>query len=225
MPQNPNDLKKGDIVIPILGLTGSGKSTFINAAAKGNVATVGHHINSCTKDVQYFIVPKLSNSTRRVILVDTPGFDDTYLDDPEILRRIVDWLGRLKHGVNIAGIVHLHDISVRDTTGKGIDFLRLNDSTNKVIPAITKWSDVDDQELAQRKQQLSEAYHIESNDIARFDRTAGSAWHIINLILDKDPSNGLPLLQELLKLRDSYPAIPKKIPTKKGFFAWLFKRQ
>jgi len=130
-----------------------------------------------------------------------------------------------KHGVNIAGIVHLHDISVRDTTGKGIDFLRLNDSTNKVIPAITKWSDVDDQELAQRKQQLSEAYHIESNDIARFDRTAGSAWHIINLILDKDPSNGLPLLQELLKLRDSYPAIPKKIPTKKGFFARLFKRQ
>lgn len=29
---------------------------------------------------------------RRLILVDTPGFDDTYIDDAEVLRRIAVWL-------------------------------------------------------------------------------------------------------------------------------------
>ena len=29
---------------------------------------------------------------RRVVLVDTPGFDDTDLSDTEILRRIAVWL-------------------------------------------------------------------------------------------------------------------------------------
>jgi hypothetical protein len=30
--------------------------------------------------------------TRRVLFIDTPGFDDTSVDDTEILERISEWL-------------------------------------------------------------------------------------------------------------------------------------
>ena len=56
---------------------------------------VGHDITSCTSTLQYAIVDNLSTRKlegRRVIIVDTPGFDDTYEDDVEILRRIAVWL-------------------------------------------------------------------------------------------------------------------------------------
>ena len=54
---------------------------------------VGHDFSSCTSILQYAIVdnpPPLAG--HRVIIVDTPGFDDTYVDDVENLRRIAVWL-------------------------------------------------------------------------------------------------------------------------------------
>ena len=54
---------------------------------------VGHDMTSCTSKLQYEIVsnpPPLEG--HRVIIVDTPGFDDTYVDDVQILRRIGVWL-------------------------------------------------------------------------------------------------------------------------------------
>ena len=56
---------------------------------------VGHDISSCTSALQYAFVDNPSTrklGNRRVIIVDTPGFDDTYQDDVEILRRIAVWL-------------------------------------------------------------------------------------------------------------------------------------
>ena len=56
---------------------------------------VGHDISSCTSKLEYAIIDNPSTSKlegRRVIIVDTPGFDDTYEDDVEILRRIAVWL-------------------------------------------------------------------------------------------------------------------------------------
>ena len=56
---------------------------------------VGHDISSFTSTLQYAIVDNPSTRKlegRRVIIVDTPGFDDTYEDDVEILRRIAVWL-------------------------------------------------------------------------------------------------------------------------------------
>ena len=52
---------------------------------------VGHDILSCTSDIQYAFLDKPFKG-RRVIIVDTPGFDVTYEDDVEILRRIAVWL-------------------------------------------------------------------------------------------------------------------------------------
>jgi hypothetical protein len=53
---------------------------------------VGEQLQSCTSTLQHFIVPHPKDDSRRIILVDIPGFDDTDIDDSEILRRIGIWL-------------------------------------------------------------------------------------------------------------------------------------
>ena len=54
---------------------------------------VGHDISSCTSTLQYAIVDNPSPCKgHRVIIVDTPGFDNISVDDKEILRRIAVWL-------------------------------------------------------------------------------------------------------------------------------------
>ena len=52
---------------------------------------VGHDLNSCTSDLQYAFID-IPNRPDRIVIVDTPGFDDTYTDDADILRRIAVWL-------------------------------------------------------------------------------------------------------------------------------------
>jgi GTPase Era involved in 16S rRNA processing len=67
---------------------------FINKAAGRDVAVVGDGPQRCTSDVQPFIFKQNEDPARRVIFIDTPGFnsDTIGLDDKMILKQILDWL-------------------------------------------------------------------------------------------------------------------------------------
>lgn len=89
----------------VLGLTGTGKSTvgsltvsisfpsyrFVSqfiSTASGQSFGIGSDVKSCTKVVQSsapFVV-----KGRRVVLIDTPGFDDAIKSDFATLNEIVD---------------------------------------------------------------------------------------------------------------------------------------
>jgi len=90
------DAKETDIVIPVMGPTGAGKSTFINEAVEKQLLEVGQRMTSCTSQPRPVVIdpiPGFPNlEGRRLVLVDTPGFDDTYQEDVEILKRIAKWL-------------------------------------------------------------------------------------------------------------------------------------
>jgi len=57
---------------------------------------VGHKLTSMTANLEPVVIdpsdrfPSLKNY--RVVIVDTPGFDDTFVGDVEILQRIANWL-------------------------------------------------------------------------------------------------------------------------------------
>ena len=57
---------------------------------------VGDHTTSCTTELRPAYVipfPDFPNlKGYRSVLLDTPGFDDTFVDDVEILKRIAKWL-------------------------------------------------------------------------------------------------------------------------------------
>ena len=56
---------------------------------------VADGMESCTSSAQHVIIPHPTDEKRHIILVDTPGLDNTHFDDVEVLRRIAFWLERL----------------------------------------------------------------------------------------------------------------------------------
>jgi predicted GTPase len=75
----------------VMGPTGSGKSAFINLAS-GSELRVGQSLESCTGQVHHTAPFQIGD--RRVVLVDTPGFDDTNKSDTEVLLVISEYLAK-----------------------------------------------------------------------------------------------------------------------------------
>ena len=57
---------------------------------------VGRSLASCTTDLHFGYIEKIEGhpllQEYRIVLIDTPGFDDTYKTDFAILEKIANWL-------------------------------------------------------------------------------------------------------------------------------------
>ncbi|KAF8983218.1 P-loop containing nucleoside triphosphate hydrolase protein [Cyathus striatus] len=212
------DGRSSDTIIVIMGPSGVGKSTFINTLLNINVATVGHDLISCTSDLKHIIRPDPFNRQRRLVIVDTPGFDDTYLDDAEILRKISAWLGTsYTCNMKLAGVIYLHEITqsrMLGTTLKNFKMFRKlcgEDALSSVILGTTKWSKVDNATGNDRVQQLKDNYWKgmiqNGSKVFKFDDTTKSAWEMVDHLLRKSRLNGdiLQLQQELVDLDKILP--------------------
>ncbi|KAG1904149.1 uncharacterized protein F5891DRAFT_977040 [Suillus fuscotomentosus] len=176
------DGKPTDIIIPrscnllsvsssVMGPTGVGKSTFINAACGEEVTTVGHELKSCIARIQHAICECPSDPSRRVILVDTPGFDDTYVRRQYEAGRQPRMFG---------------------TSRKNLDMFRRlcgEDAEKNVILVTTKWSEVREEVGESREQQLKSSFWQEmiahGSQVARFLKPdlPESAWDVLEPIL------------------------------------------
>jgi hypothetical protein len=54
------------------------------------VMDVNHGLDSCTDEARHVFFS--FGPSARAVIVDTPGLNNTYLDDREVLKRIVKWL-------------------------------------------------------------------------------------------------------------------------------------
>ncbi|KAG2074693.1 P-loop containing nucleoside triphosphate hydrolase protein, partial [Suillus decipiens] len=148
-----------------IGPTEVGKSTFINNAFGGPVTTVDHDLKSCTTHIQHVICACPGDPSPRVVLVDTPGFDDTFVDDSEILRRIAVWLAiSCSDNMKLAGILYLHDITqtrMFGTSRKNLAMFRRlcgADAEKNVVLVTTKWGDVSPEMGESRERQLKSSF-------------------------------------------------------------------
>ncbi|KAK3299251.1 P-loop containing nucleoside triphosphate hydrolase protein [Chaetomium fimeti] len=153
-------LSDDDIVIALMGVTGSGKSTFISLLAEQSVR-IGHSLNSCTADIEIY---SFQYGDRTVYLIDTPGFDDTSRSDTEILKDIAFFLaGIYSQKVRLAGIVYLHRISDPRMQGSALKNLHMfqklcgDRGLSSVVLATTMWKGLEaTEEGRQIGQQRSE---------------------------------------------------------------------
>ncbi|KAF8441309.1 P-loop containing nucleoside triphosphate hydrolase protein [Boletus edulis BED1] len=157
------NLETDDIVIAVMGPTGTGKSTFVRLAS-GYDIRIGHELKSCTKDV-LAIRLRDRESGQHIVLVDTPGFDDTYNSDLEILNLISDWLNSsYKKGKLLSGILYLHRISDNRMAGTPLKNLRVfqklcgNEALDKVYLTTTMWDEVVLSEGERRLEELKAEY-------------------------------------------------------------------
>jgi hypothetical protein len=67
---------------------------FIDIATEQDGGTVGHGLQSHTSIIRAVRVNHPTTS-KPVIFIDTPGFDDTFKSDTEILTMIAEWLVKM----------------------------------------------------------------------------------------------------------------------------------
>ncbi|KAL0948457.1 hypothetical protein HGRIS_011030 [Hohenbuehelia grisea] len=209
-----NRQKKGhheddNIVIALMGPTGAGKSTFIDIAANEAGRRAGHGLASATATVNPIHLTHPRDG-RNIVLVDTPGFDDTTRSDTEILKLIAQWSEKIyKSKATLKGIIYLHRISDNRMAGTPLRNLHMfgglcgNRASANVILATTMWNDRLRGALGdQRELELKEKYWKPMLDLGskmlRFDGTHDSAWQIVDCLLDRKQAPPPLLLQEEL---------------------------
>ncbi|KAG6824947.1 hypothetical protein H0H92_005338 [Tricholoma furcatifolium] len=208
------DPRHTDLIIVLMGPTGSGKSTFINTLLGKEVAIVGHGLESETPQVQHYTLSHPDYPNNRILILDTPGFDDTFVDDKEILRRIAVWLAQsYAADMKIAGIIYLHDITRKRWQGsmaRNFEAFKLligSDSAEKVVFGITMWDEasatVAEQRIDQLKR-LSWRQMLEhGSTLHRVGLSQASARQIVDYLLAKNSIGPLKIQRELVDVDKS----------------------
>jgi hypothetical protein len=170
------------VFIAVMGVTGSGKSSFIKLCCESEVE-VGHGLQACkfspsriflrvirlpksyagigTSNVSVY--PWKYNNSTTIYLVDTPGFDDTNRSDTDVLYEIADWLKiSYEYDVQLSGIIYLHRISDPRMQGSAkrnlVMFKKLcgDNALRNVILGTTMWDKVQEAEGCRREEELAE---------------------------------------------------------------------
>jgi hypothetical protein len=63
---------------------------FVNRATNTDAFRVGDGLRSCTSEIQ--LSPEFTVDGRPVVLIDTPGFNDTVMEDADVLKDISAFL-------------------------------------------------------------------------------------------------------------------------------------
>ncbi|KAK0622806.1 P-loop containing nucleoside triphosphate hydrolase protein [Immersiella caudata] len=134
-------------VVLVMGTTGAGKSTFISHLKKTEkLIHIGHGLLSKTADLD--IYEACGSNGRRVLLADTPGFDDTVRPDTNVLQSIVNRLWQLHNGGNpVHGVIYLHNITNPRLSGTGVKALKIleqlvgTENYGKIVFATTMWEE------------------------------------------------------------------------------------
>jgi len=203
--------KEDSILIAVLGVTGAGKTTFINKAT-GSSLTVGHSITSCkisrqlrwktlicctgTKDIAY---ADTYIDGKYVRLIDTPGFDDTERTDADVLEDIAKWLeATYRAGILLTGIILLQPISNNKVYGSEARRTRLfkkicgPNSFGNVVIATTMWSEMQNTNVGEQRVQERKGSTDFWGDMVKFGAQVEkhhdnkqSTHRIIRLLLNK----------------------------------------
>lgn len=195
-------------LIAVMGVSGSGKSMFVNKATNSRLS-VGEDLESCTPDIQ--LSEEIVLDGQRVVLIDTPGFDDDRMTDSDVLKSIALFLGAAHSAqVKLTGVIYVHRISDVRFGGSAIRNFQMlrelcGEKTLKNVALVTSmWGKVSPELGASRERQLKSKFFKVAIDngaqMHRHDGTAESALEIIRNILKNQPAV-LKIQEELIDER------------------------
>ena len=182
-----------------------------------NDKIVGHDLESCTTELSMLRIDD-------IVLVDTPGFDDTNKTDREILSMIADWLTttyvyslsksllfypvhfRYRCDIKLAGILYFHRITDNRVAGTPLKNLRMFEklcgkhALGNIILTTTMWDKIDEKMGDEREKELREEYWKsmikQGSTTFRYRNTRDSAWEILDKVLQSGHNRHAILLQK-----------------------------
>ncbi|KAF2264555.1 P-loop containing nucleoside triphosphate hydrolase protein [Lojkania enalia] len=181
-------------MIVVMGVTGAGKSYLVNQLAGREVVKEGAQLDSCTQECQ--LVPiDIGNS--KLMVMDTPGFDDTERPDSEILSEIALKLSaQYELGIELKGIVYIHRITDNRYTRSSVKTFEVfkkivgAEALKNVLLVTSRWHEIDQGTGAERERQLKDkfwAYMIgHGSNISRFHGDRSSAVSLVSQLLCQD---------------------------------------
>jgi hypothetical protein len=144
-------------------------------------------------------------------LLDTPGFDDTFVPDAEVLRMVAGTLTELASREVRLSLLYLHrilDVRVGHTAIKNLELLRLicGDQAMKNVTIVSTFWDVcgaDDPDSVKKEETLIQGekyWGVMIRNGARVCRHTGtreSAWNVVEPLLHREPTGRLQIQKEL----------------------------
>ncbi|KAF5325992.1 hypothetical protein D9611_000749 [Ephemerocybe angulata] len=248
-PRTPKSTSKStsNIVIPVMGATGSGKSYFINklleATGTSERVKVGLELASCTAKLSPITIKGLTSGyssleERDVTIVDTPGFDDTQTSDFETVKQIATWLKKsCERGSVLGGVIFVHDISEDRFTGAARRNLEMfnhlcgEPCLRKTVILTTKWGRAGNRDFERTERDLQANHWAtmiqKGARPLRFDPMdeKASARSIVDGLLSGvavGPS-GQQLLNEVLQIQDEL--VQRKMPLKETKIAEALRKE
>ncbi|KAF9039048.1 hypothetical protein BJ165DRAFT_362845 [Panaeolus papilionaceus] len=202
-----NSIKlKEDITYRILlmGLTGVGKSTFIECI--GNSKDLGiskDQLDGVTQELTVYRVNNVKVSSWPVYLIDTPGFSDNQIPETRTLRMVDEWMKANKVDVvdRILYFDRITDNRMAGTKGKALDMFKAitGDETAANITVVTTmwdrlWNDRQREKANVRLEELRNNHWKEfidnGADLLKFENTHESAMDILNQSLNGGTGTG-----------------------------------
>ncbi|KAJ3571941.1 hypothetical protein NP233_g3417 [Leucocoprinus birnbaumii] len=236
-PVEAKDLNKDDMIIAVMGPTGAGKSTFIQTVTRAFYSNneVGHHLASATTNVSALRIIFRDDDKPNIVLVDTPGFDDTNRSDFEVLGEIARWLRVLGKPLanaarsrrRLSGILYLHRITDTRMTGSATRNLQIfqklcGDSYyRRVILVTTMWSpdfgpeeqlECERLEAALQESHWQPMIHLGSQ-VLRFLGTLESAQDIVNQIVGVECQEQQNTLEQIIEIQTEMLVEHKSVPS------------
>ncbi|KAF9447340.1 hypothetical protein P691DRAFT_671702 [Macrolepiota fuliginosa MF-IS2] len=200
-----------------MGLTGTGKTSFISTFGKQD-KEMKCSPDSCTGNISAVRVC-LPGEDSGLVLVDTPGFDDTRKTNLQILKLISEWLERTgEKGVLLSGVLYLHRISDNRMAGTALEVLGLfkklcgHDMYRHIVMVTTMWDRLRDENVGNlREEELRATFWApvirHGAVMMRYQNTKESAWDILEHILGGlTERRMLQLQRELIEMGKTFPS-------------------
>ena len=166
------------ILVAIMGVTGSGKTSYV-AGLTGRADIVpSEGLDSCQPLRTQGCIDRANRNIvatdqitaydtridgKDFCIVDTPGFNDTYNTEFQVLTKLADWLGSVyRDGRKLTGLIYLHSIAKSRMTGTSKLNLSMfqkicgEESYQNLVLCTTFWDSVDQSVGEKRESQLLE---------------------------------------------------------------------
>ncbi|PWW79643.1 hypothetical protein C7212DRAFT_275951 [Tuber magnatum] len=192
----PKDGVEQEIIIAVMGVTGTGKSYFIKEVSGISDVVVSNGLHSCTASVQPY---SFLHAGAKITLIDTPGFNDTTKTDTEVLADICAWTSlNYRKGRLLSGIIYLHRITDVRMDGSSLKNLRMFQrlcgpgALKNVLLTTTQWSNVDPALGEFREDNLRHGDFwgglvSKGASLERFMGTRESGLGLINKLMENEP--------------------------------------